>query len=139
MSKASRESFMVARPSVHDSYMSTASQFGLVSPLVNPSIRDSHASGATNHHLSPTPPNNRRSLRCSSIPPSELDSAPIAELPTAPEPQPRTDPNVDSTSTTEPQTTESHMMEIPRATLNRTQQERESGTYANSWSKFSNV
>jgi hypothetical protein len=27
----------------------------------------------------------------------------------------------------------------PRATLNSTQQEREAGTYANSWTKFNNV
>jgi hypothetical protein len=103
----------------------------------SPLAHDPHSStltgGAHSSLISPLAPGPSWGSGLSSSP-SELDSTPVhgaagrasgsraetAELDSRPAPQAETDG-------------------VLRATLNSTQQERETGTYANSWTRFQNV
>ncbi|KAK3989212.1 hypothetical protein QBC44DRAFT_328220 [Cladorrhinum sp. PSN332] len=136
MSKASRESFLGYNPPVRENYMSGTTQLGLANPIASPGIRNSYASGTPGHPASYLSPNSAMNPRHSVVPLSELDAAPVAELPTASE-SAQSKSNIEGiTPTSEPSTIETKAPDGLRATLNSTPEERESNTYPNSWTKF---
>jgi hypothetical protein len=107
------ESTLGLSPLVRDSRFSSGMHSGLIRPL--------------------TPASTFGTGLGLSLSPSELDSTPVHEVP-AKVPELRGSPaELGSEAVAQ------EMVCKPRATLNSTQQERESGTYANSWARFQNV
>lgn len=137
------ESMLGPSPSVNDNRFSSATQSGFIRPrtptsTTGPLVRDSRVgSGMHNDFIGPITPVSAFGPGLGPGLPlslSELDSTPIQEAPTNDQ-ELRKDP-AESDS---PPTGQAEAGCQPRATLNSTQQDRETGTYANSWAKFQNV
>ena len=97
------------------------------SPLAHEHRRSTASNGAHSAMVSPLTPGSSWGSGIASSP-SELDSTMVHGL---------GEGNEGARPGSEPAVKDADAM--PRATLNSTEQERETGTYVNSWTKFQNV
>ncbi|KAK0737706.1 hypothetical protein B0T21DRAFT_170745 [Apiosordaria backusii] len=130
MSKISHESGSFPNLPLRDSCMSGGAHSNLASPLRKPDPRDRLPGDSQSQLVSPPSSNTPNNPECPPIS-VELDSTSIKELP-VPAPQHGELESPQPYDSPEP-------TEGPRATLNSTQQERQSNTYVNSWTRFQNV